>query len=181
MHNLPYNRAVPNVPDKAVVPLRTSEGHNFPRVNTSDRRHSCPRRRDVPAYLHARSGRVGGGGLVGRGFGAVPATAAVARPTRKGAQLVLLGIRAGPPVVLSQAGLSIALVVNGATYIVDCWRPSLTQHSKVNLCVDALKAMFIAHLHADHVSDCCHYFVHGGNIKNNFGDHLAGPVESVWP
>ncbi|MFJ6690531.1 hypothetical protein [Streptomyces sp. NPDC091294] len=48
-------------------------------------------------------------------------------------ELVLLGTKAGPPVDPLRAGISSALVVDGATYVVDCGRSAVTQYIRAGL------------------------------------------------
>jgi hypothetical protein len=85
---------------------------------------------------HGLGRRVVLGGLVGsalaRGTGDVAAAGERGRPggrepLRARLELVLLGTVAGPPIDPSRMGISGALVVDGATYLVDCGRGSVTQ------------------------------------------------------
>ena len=122
----------------------------------------------------------------GRASGPVPATDDAdgrrdrRRPYGK-AELVLLGTRAGPPPVPTQAGISSALVVNGAVYVVDCGRASTTQYLQAGLRYDAIRAFFVTHLHADHVNDLYNYFLLAGHIPNALGDHIPGPRPVYGP
>jgi ribonuclease BN (tRNA processing enzyme) len=81
-------------------------------------------------------------------------------------ELVLLGTKAGPPIVPSRAGISTALVVDGATYLIDCGRSSTTQFARAGLRFDGLRSIFITHLHADHIADYYNYFLLAGSIPN---------------
>jgi ribonuclease BN (tRNA processing enzyme) len=67
--------------------------------------------------------------------------------------LVLLGTQGGPPVNPNRAGISSVLIVGGANYLIDCGRSSATEYAKAGLKYADLKAIFLTHLHADHIAD----------------------------
>lgn len=127
------------------------------------------------------------------GLGAVASGALIASPAaahsnkpKKGhrapkAELVLLGTRAGPPPVPSQTGISSALVVNGAVYVVDCGRAAVTQYLAAGLKFRDLRSIFITHLHADHLADYYNFFLLGGHIPNPFGDNVNKPTPVFGP
>ncbi|WP_203604186.1 MBL fold metallo-hydrolase [Streptomyces coelicoflavus] len=96
-------------------------------------------------------------------------------------ELVLLGTKAGPPVDPLRAGISSALVVDGATYVVDCGRSAVTQYIRAGLTLASLSGIFITHLHADHVADYYNFFLLGGSVPNQEGDRLTGPVPVHGP
>ena len=109
-------------------------------------------------------------------------TAATSRGSnRAGAKLVVLGTRAGPPVDIHQVGAASALVVDGRTYVVDCGRASVTQFVKAGLRLDSIAGVFLTHLHADHIADYYNFFMLGGHIKNQLGDHIASSVPVYGP
>lgn len=104
------------------------------------------------------------------------------RPPRgEGLELVLLGTRAGPPVDLHQVGAASALVVDGRTYVIDCGRASVTQFAAAGLRFDSIAGIFLTHLHADHVADYYNFFMMGGHIKNQAGDHIERQVPVFGP
>lgn len=82
-------------------------------------------------------------------------------------ELITLGTLGAPPPVKGRKGISSALVVHGRTYIVDCGRSSVTQFVDAGLGFDSIAAMFITHLHADHVADFYNYFMLGGCLLGN--------------
>ncbi|MFJ4622496.1 MBL fold metallo-hydrolase [Streptomyces sp. NPDC088812] len=49
--------------------------------------------------------------------------------------------------------MSSALVVNGRTHVVDCGRGAVSQYMRAGLSMTSLAAIFLTHLHADHVVD----------------------------
>lgn len=119
-----------------------------------------------------------------------PATGPGASPSPPGSvinniknrvKLVLLGTRAGPPVDPWQKGISSALVVNGKTYLVDCGRSSVSQYVDSGLRFDSLEHIFLTHLHADHFNDYYNFFMLGGHIKNQLGDHVEQQVKVLGP
>lgn len=136
-------------------------------------------RRSIMAGIGAASGLALTPGLAA----AAPATTAKGgRPPRgQGVELVLLGTRAGPPVDLHQVGASSALVVDGRTYVVDCGRASVTQFAAAGLKFQSIAGVFLTHLHADHVADYYNFFMLGGHIRNQAGDHIERPVPIYGP
>lgn len=123
------------------------------------------------------------GAVGGAAFPASAAAASVPATRRRSpkAELVLLGTRAGPPPVPGQAGISTALVVNGATYLVDCGRASVTQFQRAGLRYRSLRGIFLTHLHADHVADYYNYFLLAGHIPNPYGDNMPDRTPVIGP
>jgi ribonuclease BN (tRNA processing enzyme) len=68
-------------------------------------------------------------------------------------ELVLLGTAAAPFPVPGRAGISSALVVDGRVFVVDCGRGSPTAFADAGLDFTRLEAVFVTHLHADHIGD----------------------------
>lgn len=96
-------------------------------------------------------------------------------------ELVLLGTKAGPPIDPLRVGISTALVVDGATYVIDCGRSAATQYVRSGLTLDSLAGIFITHLHADHIADYYNFFLLGGSVPNQEGDALPGPIPVYGP
>ena len=134
-----------------------------------------------------RRGVLGGvaAGLALPGAAAAVATAATtaeARPPgRRGMRVVLLGTAGGPPAHADRAGIASAVVVDGATYLVDVGRAALTQYVRAGLTLADLRAVFVTHLHADHVADYFNLFLLGGHLAPSQGDGLTGAVPVHGP
>jgi ribonuclease BN (tRNA processing enzyme) len=80
-----------------------------------------------------------------------------------------------------QVGAASALVVDGRSYVVDCGRASVTQFVRAGLRLDSIAGIFLTHLHADHIADYYNFFLLGGHIKNQLGDHVASAVPVLGP
>ena len=68
-------------------------------------------------------------------------------------ELVLLGTAGAPLPVPGRGGISSALVVDGRVFVVDCGRGSPSAFADAGLDFRRLAAVFISHLHADHIGD----------------------------
>jgi ribonuclease BN (tRNA processing enzyme) len=95
--------------------------------------------------------------------------------------IVLLGTQAGPPIMADRTGISTALVVDGATYVIDCGRASATQYRRSGLKFSSLKNIFITHLHADHVADYYNFFMLGGGTDPRLADGVSGQIPVYGP
>ncbi|WP_405164510.1 MBL fold metallo-hydrolase [Nocardia sp. NBC_01499] len=100
---------------------------------------------------------VGSAGLAAAGS---PVAAAAPARTVSGAapanSLITLGTAAGPPIG-DRAGFSTALKIGeGAEaqiYVVDCGRGTVPRFEHAGLDIHRLRAMFVTHLHVDHIVD----------------------------
>jgi ribonuclease BN (tRNA processing enzyme) len=68
-------------------------------------------------------------------------------------ELVLLGTAGAPMPVAGRRGISSALVVGDRVYVVDCGRGAPSAFADATLDFKRLRAIFITHLHVDHVGD----------------------------
>src|SRR5579875_2437127 len=110
------------------------------------------------------------------------AARAEAKPRRQShLELVLLGTKAGPPIDPLRTGIASALIVDGATYLIDCGRSSATQYIRAGLKLKALRGMFLTHLHADHIADYYNFFLLGGSVPNQEGDSMPDVVPVYGP
>jgi ribonuclease BN (tRNA processing enzyme) len=88
------------------------------------------------------------------------------RRTDAGTKLVLLGTGGGGHPKVSRCGFANAVVVGDAVYLVDCgegvhqqlWRAGLTANRLSAPGRPAVRAMFVTHLHADHIVDLANLF-----------------------
>jgi ribonuclease BN (tRNA processing enzyme) len=76
--------------------------------------------------------------------------------------LVTLGVQAGPPPVPNRTGISSTLKIGNDVYQIDCGLGSLNAFTNAGFTFDGLKAMFITHLHTDHMVDYWSFFLSGG-------------------
>jgi len=96
-----------------------------------------------------------------------------------GLDLICLGTKGGPPPSPDATGISSALVVDGAVYLVDVGRSAVTQYVRSGLKFRDLRGVFITHLHADHVADYFNLFLLAGNGNPAHRDSMPD-VTSVW-
>ena len=68
-------------------------------------------------------------------------------------ELVLLGTAGAPNPVAGRGGISSALVVGERVFVIDCGRGSPSAFVAAGLDFTRLEAVFLTHLHADHVGD----------------------------
>jgi ribonuclease BN (tRNA processing enzyme) len=68
-------------------------------------------------------------------------------------ELVLLGTAGAPMPVPGRGGISSALIVGDRVFVVDCGRGSPSAYAEAGLDFARLDAVFLTHLHADHVGD----------------------------
>lgn len=80
-----------------------------------------------------------------------------------------------------RSGIATALVVNGATYIIDCGRSAATQFRRSKLTFATVKNIFITHLHADHIADYYNFIMLGGSGFPSVIDTLTPPVQVYGP
>jgi ribonuclease BN (tRNA processing enzyme) len=90
----------------------------------------------LPRAAQAQAQEVAGGGA--------------ALPT--GDAIIPLGVNGGPVISAAHAQPSIALVVNGTTYLVDAGADATQQLSRAGLRFNQLAHVFITHHHSDHVA-----------------------------
>jgi ribonuclease BN (tRNA processing enzyme) len=68
-------------------------------------------------------------------------------------ELVLLGTAGAPMPVAGRGGISSAVVVDGRVFVVDCGRGSPSAFAEAGLDFTRLEAVFLTHLHVDHIGD----------------------------
>lgn len=122
---------------------------------------------------------VSGGVVVASGvLGALgPAAAATtdqpAPVPTTGTHVVTLGTAAGPAIRGPRLGISTAVVVDGNLYVIDCGLGMVRQAVAMGLTMNRLRALFITHLHSDHIVEL------PGLLLFNWGPSVDGIVEPV--
>ncbi|MFD0314822.1 MBL fold metallo-hydrolase [Streptomyces flavalbus] len=118
------------------------------------------------------------------------ATAASGRPAAAGSgtELVLLGTCGGPVPMHGRSGIASALVVDGRVYLVDCGPGAFGRFAQAGLTPDQLEAVFVTHLHSDHLADLYPLlWLRFGGFQSLTGPvHLYGPgsagaLPDIWP
>ncbi|MFB9317878.1 MBL fold metallo-hydrolase [Cryptosporangium minutisporangium] len=94
-------------------------------------------------------------------------------------EVTLLGTNGGPPPLAGRFGISSALVVNGATYVVDCGRGAVSQYVRAGLSMPSLTAIFLTHLHADHTVDYFSFPLLAGGASGTRG--FSEPIGVYGP
>jgi ribonuclease BN (tRNA processing enzyme) len=104
-----------------------------------------------------RAGALGVGAVALTGIGLPAAVARADTSTgdhdRAPLELILLGTRGGLPPSADRAGIASVLVVDGVAYMIDCGYAAALQFARAGLPRQSLGAIFVTHLHADHVAD----------------------------
>jgi ribonuclease BN (tRNA processing enzyme) len=88
-------------------------------------------------------------------------------------ELVLLGTAAAPLPVPGRAGISSALVVDGRVFVIDSGRGSPTGFADAGLDFARLEAVFLTHLHADHIGDLPGMILYPWGVRTGAGGPLA--------
>jgi len=96
------------------------------------------------------------------------------------AELVLLGTAGAPLPVAGRAGICSALVVDGRIFLVDCGRGAPSAFADAGLDFGRLEAVFVTHLHADHVGDLPGMLLYGWGVRTR-DDGPAPPVRVYGP
>jgi ribonuclease BN (tRNA processing enzyme) len=95
-------------------------------------------------------------------------------------ELVLLGTAGAPLPVPGRGGISSALVVDGRVFVVDCGRGSPSAFADAGLDFRRLAAVFISHLHADHIGDLPGMLLYPWGVRSGDSGPLA-PIRVYGP
>jgi len=95
-------------------------------------------------------------------------------------ELVLLGTAGAPLPVAGRAGISTALVVDGRVFVIDCGRGAPSAFTEAGLGFSRLEAVFLTHLHADHVGDLPGMLLYGWGVRVRDSRPLA-PIRVYGP
>ncbi|WAZ21513.1 MBL fold metallo-hydrolase [Streptomyces cinnabarinus] len=118
----------------------------------------------------------------------LPTPAHAAPRAGRGTELILLGTSGGPVPMHGRAGIASALVVDGRAYLIDCGPGTFGRYAQAWLTAEQLEAIFVTHLHSDHLSDlyALLWLRFGGfqpleNPVHVYGPGSAGNLPAVWP
>lgn len=95
----------------------------------------------------------------------------------KGMKIYALGTGGGPIVSSSRAGISTAICVDGAVYVVDCGMGSIRNYRK-HASWGQLRSIFITHHHSDHIYDLGAYLFTGWQVP---GESFSQPIKIFGP
>ncbi|MDA2805157.1 MBL fold metallo-hydrolase [Nocardiopsis suaedae] len=103
--------------------------------------------------------------------------------TGPGPHVVALGTAGGPrwwdrPGETPRSGISTAVVVDGAVYLVDCGQGAGRQLARAGLRLGRVRGLFLTHLHSDHVVDLAALLLFGQFERK---DAEAGPIAVRGP
>src|ERR1700755_3707851 len=95
-------------------------------------------------------------------------------------ELVLLGTAGAPLPVAGRAGISSALVIDDRVFVIDCGRGSPAGFADAGLGFPRLEAVFLTHMHADHVGDLPGMLLYGWGVRVRDTSELA-PIRVYGP
>ena len=95
-------------------------------------------------------------------------------------ELVLLGTAGAPMPVPGRLGISSALIVDERAFVVDCGRGSPSAFAEAGLDFTRLEAVFLTHLHADHIGDLPGMLLYPWGIRAGDNGPLA-PIRVYGP
>jgi len=90
-------------------------------------------------------------------------------------ELALLGTAGAPLPVAGRAGIASALVIDGRIFVIDCGRGSPSAFVGAGLDFTRLEAVFLTHLHADHIGDLPGMLLYPWGVRT--GDN--GPLPPI--
>ena len=95
-------------------------------------------------------------------------------------ELVLLGTAAAPMPVAGRGGIAAALVRRNPVFVIDCGRGASSAFVNAGLDFRCLDAIFITHLHADHVGDLPGMLLYPWGVRTS-ADGPLPPVQVYGP
>jgi ribonuclease BN (tRNA processing enzyme) len=95
-------------------------------------------------------------------------------------ELVLLGTAGAPLPVAGRAGICSALVIGERVFVVDCGRGAPSAFAEAGLDFARLEAVFLTHLHADHIGDLPGMLLYGWGVRVRGNSPLA-PIRVYGP
>jgi ribonuclease BN (tRNA processing enzyme) len=95
-------------------------------------------------------------------------------------ELVLLGTAGAPMPVPGRRGIASALIVDERIFVVDCGRGSPSAFAEAGLDFTRLDAVFLTHLHADHIGDLPGMLLYPWGVRTGDDGPLA-PIRVYGP
>jgi ribonuclease BN (tRNA processing enzyme) len=95
-------------------------------------------------------------------------------------ELVLLGTAAAPMPVPGRGGIASALIVGGHIFVIDCGRGTPSAFADAGLDFRKLHAVFLTHLHVDHVGDLPGMLLYPWGVRKDHHGALP-PIEIYGP
>ena len=95
-------------------------------------------------------------------------------------ELVLLGTAGAPLPVAGRGGISSALIVDERVFVIDCGRGSPSAFAAAGLDFSRLEAVFLTHLHANHVGDLPGMLLYPWGVRAGANGPLA-PIRVYGP
>jgi ribonuclease BN (tRNA processing enzyme) len=95
-------------------------------------------------------------------------------------ELVLLGTAGAPLPVAGRRGISSALVVGDRVFVIDCGRGSPSAFADAGLGFSRLEAVFLTHMHADHIGDLPGMLLYGWGVREG-SDGPLPPIRVYGP
>ena len=95
-------------------------------------------------------------------------------------ELVLLGTAGAPLPVAGRGGISSALVVDERVFVIDCGRGSPSAFAGAGLDFSRLEAVFLTHLHVDHIGDLAGLILYPWGVREN-ADGPLPPIRVYGP
>jgi ribonuclease BN (tRNA processing enzyme) len=98
-------------------------------------------------------------------------------------ELILLGTAGAPMPVAGRGGISSALVVGERVFVIDCGRGSPSAFVDAGLKFPQLEAVFLTHLHADHIGDLAGLILYPWGVRTSDSGpvHVYGPSRPQTP
>ena len=103
------------------------------------------------------------------------AAAGASAPPKPKSRLILLGTAGGPTPKPNRAAPSQVVVVNGASYVVDCGNGVARQMVLAKLKLGSIRSVFLTHQHSDHNAD------YGNLLLLAWATDLAKRVDTYGP